>query len=554
MLLLASGRVVDISTARSKYHALKQHGPAANAGHRALYGLVDIIYRLRDDDGEPRRGWTEYDYIFSGHTLADIHQADDWNDDDIAELQRWAAQDTQRIRIETARRRLIDSQQQLSVKHNLSAQSLYSLLRQRIEVMALSRASAGQWQATLHNMQQAGIRQEEISWSGLPRFLSRQDAGTMLTKQHILDAINFDNIRLELSTEQIWGTNGGLNFKEVAQRMPHQVVYRAALKLDASCHCILRYVDNTFNYRVGVIKTLDHEHQMAMNRFWFALDPYGRAISNDSNRGLYFDNSDAAKNAANNHARHTIGLRSGSKFHTRFDHLTLYGGDNYREWIVSLPDYPRIFYGAHYMDHNVLAHIRTTTRHDSQGRKLLFIEEVQSDWHQHGHLHGYDNSCWGKIANAPFKKEWPALATKLMLIRASQNGYDGIAWPDGDIQETRYSQDLNAIKRHYDDEIPRALNRLGKAFDCRVERTGIETRDPWLNLVKTKNKWRVSDGQGKFETRNKYDSREEAMAVLHRHCKSIQLSVSAFFINDSLRRQIAEQGLPLFGETSFIKD
>jgi hypothetical protein len=336
--------------------------------------------------------------------------------------------------------------------------------------------------------------------------------------------------------------------------MPHQVVYRAALKLDDSCHCILRYVDATYNYRVGVIKNLSPAHHMAMNKFWFAFDPYGRAIVNKRNNSLYFDNSDAARSAADKHARHAMGLRCGVKFHTRFDHLTLFGGDNYREWIVSLPDYQRIFFGAHYFDHNVLLHIRTTTRHDNKGRKLLFIEEAQSDWHQNGHIHGYDNSYWGKVANAPFKKEWPALAVKLILIRACQNGFDGIAWPDGDIQETRYSQNLHAIRRHYDIEIPRALNRLGKAFSCSVARTEIQTRDPWLNLVKSKNKWRVSDGQGKFETRDKYHSREDAMTVLHRHCKSIQLAVSVFLVNEALRRQITQKGLPMFGETSFIED
>ncbi|MDH5425654.1 MAG: hypothetical protein OEY29_11725 [Gammaproteobacteria bacterium] len=549
MLLLASGRAVDISTARSKFNALRHKGPAPDAGHRALYVLVDVVYRLRDADGNIKRGWTEYDYTFSGYTLADIHLADDWSDEDKSELQSWIAQPAQKMRIETARRRLVDHQTQLSSKNNSSPQFLYSLLRQRIQALAMSRASASQWRATVNNMKQTGLREEEICWSGLSAFLLSQTDDCILSKDQILDAINFSDLGLSLSCEQIWGTNGGLGFKEVAHHMPHQAVYQAALKLDKSCHCILRYVDERFNYRVGVIKTLTYAHKMAMNKFWFALDPYGRAIVNNDAQALYFDNSDAAKSAADAHAKAYIDLRSGIKFNTHYDHLSLFGGEHYREWIVSLPDYPRIFFGAHYFDHNVLLHIRTTTRHDKQGNKLLFIEETQSDWHQNGHVHGYDNSYWGKIANAPFKKEWPALAVKLMLIRASQNGFDGIAWADGDIQETRYSQNLTAIKRHYDVEIPQSLNRLGRSFNSCVERTGIETREPWLNLVKSKNKWRVSDGKGKFETRNKYHSRDEAMSVIHRHCKNITLSVSVFFINASLRQQIAENGLPLFGET-----
>lgn len=304
--------------------------------------------------------------------------------------------------------------------------------------------------------------------------------------------------------------------------MPHQAVYRAALKLDNSCHCILRYVDDTYNYRVGAVKTLNYGHHMALNKYWFALDCYGRAITNKKNNSLYYNNSEDAKVAADQHARDHLNMHCGARFNTHYDHLTLFGGHRYREWIISLPDYPRTFFGAHYFDHNVLAHIRTTTRRDHKGRKLLFIEEVQSDWHQNGHTHGYDTSYWGKVANAPFKKEWAALATKLILIQASQNGFDGIAWAQGNIQETRYSQSLQAIKRHYDTEIPKALNRLGKTFLCGVEPAYINTRDPWLNLIKKNNKWRVSDGTGKFQTRDKYHSRDEAMMVLHRHCKNIR--------------------------------
>ena len=95
---------------------------------------------------------------------------------------------------------------------------------------------------------------------------------------------------------------------------------------------------------------------------------------------------------------------------------------------------------------------------------------------------------------------------------------------------------------------PKTLNRLGKSFSCVVDTVKIKTSDPWLNLVRKNNKWQVSDVTGKFQTRDKYHSRDEAMLVLHRHCKSINLTVNAFIINEKLRWQIAEKGLPLFGE------
>ena len=555
MLELPSGRVIGLSADRSKYHALRKPGVGPKSLHRKLYALVDILYRFHDEAGNPKRGWTEYDYEFSGYTLDTVRAAADWSESDKYALFTWLQEKEQYQLIETARRRLVDEQHSYSIKLYSSPRYLYSLLHQRLVDLSLQRASAAQWLATLNNFRQKGVREEEIHWSGLHRYLKALPEKQNIKKSHLLENINFKNLNLELSIEQVWGANGGLGFKETVQRMPHQAVYRAALKLDENCLCILRYVDNGCNYRVGVVKTLTADHDMALNKFWFVLDPYGRAVvntteqENNTNRHLFFTNSADAKLAANKHAREYFGMRSGANTHTHFDHLTLFGGYDYREWIVSLPEHQRIFFGAHFFDHNILAHIRTTTRTDKAGRKILFIEEVQSDWHQSGKRQGYNNNAWGKVANAPFKQEWPVLAIKLMLIHASQNGFAGIAWPQGEVQEKRYRRDLPGIKSYYDKLIPKAVNRLLKSFNCRIESTSIKTRDPWLGLQKKQDKWCVADGDGKFKTRAKYHHRDEAMAVIARHCREIELEVHAVFINHALRQHIEVEGLPLFGHT-----
>ncbi|CAO0822431.1 hypothetical protein DFAR_3060004 [Desulfarculales bacterium] len=48
-----------------------------------------------------------------------------------------------------------------------------------------------------------------------------------------------------------------------------------------------------------------------------------------------------------------------------------------------------VYASSHWSEPNVLAHIRFTTRIDAQGRKTLFIEEIQSDWHQEARKKGY---------------------------------------------------------------------------------------------------------------------------------------------------------------------
>lgn len=547
MLVLANDWVIDISVDRARYHALRR-GVGSDATHRQLYDVVDVVFRKRSSDGVIQSGWNEYDYDYSGHTAADIAKLSAWPEEAKSQFYEWLRQGQQVRKIDSARRRLEGCHHGISIKLNSSPQHLFSSLKRRLTKLPLNRASVAQWRATIQNLEKTGLKHEELQWSGVMAFLDRHDAEARLHKQVVLAAVDFSSTRVELATERVCSSDGELCFKEVAHKLPHQAVYRAALKVDDSCHCILRYVDEVYNYRVGVIKTLTYGHFMALNKYWFVLDSYGRAISNPEMPGRhFFANSESAMQAASAHAGQHLGFKGGVKFKTRYDHLTLYGGSDYREWLVTLPDHQRSFFGAHFYDHNVLAHVRTTARTDCVGRKLLFIEEMQSDWHQTGSQFGYDNNPWGSVANAPFKKSWVGLVCKLMLIRASQNGYDGIAWPHGEIQELRYAKDLASIKRRYDTELPKVLNRLGKTSADSVTTTWIETRDPWLNLFQSKDKWQVADCQGKFCTKLKY-SREQAMAIAERHSKVMDLQVPVFFISDAMRWRIAEQGLPIFGE------
>lgn len=126
---------------------------------------------------------------------------------------------------------------------------------------------------------------------------------------------------------------------------------------------------------------------------------------------------------------------------------------------------------------NIVAHTRLTDRTDQGGNDVLMIEEIQSDWHQKGRQYGYKNdqheyttedakkwfdirdTDWsemddetrqdyfkemldrrlsGRVAEAPFKKEWPMLAFKAALRHAVLNDYHKIAWTTGEQQADRY--------------------------------------------------------------------------------------------------------------------
>jgi hypothetical protein len=154
------------------------------------------------------------------------------------------------------------------------------------------------------------------------------------------------------------------------------------------------------------------------------------------------------------------------------------------------------FQSSHFDEPNVLAHTRYDDRTSADGKKTLFLEELQSDWHQKGKHEGYNNPAPAKlpdgiyispeqgqfqvvnregnpllsrlypsrdaamqaalthygegagnrgVPNAPFKSDWHELVLKRMLREAAEKGYDQLAWTTGDQQAARYD-----LSKHVD--------------------------------------------------------------------------------------------------------
>ena len=82
-----------------------------------------------------------------------------------------------------------------------------------------------------------------------------------------------------------------------------------------------------------------------------------------------------------------------AKYMTKWKDYSLEGGKNYREILFRIPDSSYTNYAMH--GHwegrmGVLAHARIQDM-DTPNGKMLFIDEIQSDWHNQGHKEGYRN-------------------------------------------------------------------------------------------------------------------------------------------------------------------
>lgn len=151
--------------------------------------------------------------------------------------------------------------------------------------------------------------------------------------------------------------------------------------------------------------------------------------------------------------------------------LTLPGGENYREMLIKAPEAKDLFKGvsSHFGgERGILASMRLKDRMTPEGKKLLHLEELQSDWHQKGREHGYidPDEIWNitkkmirnepltqeennnyvssqyggpKVPDAPFKKNWEEMALKRLIHHAAEKGYHGIVVTPGHEQADRYS-------------------------------------------------------------------------------------------------------------------
>jgi hypothetical protein len=540
MPVLPSGRFIEIMSERARYHAVRLRlRVTQSTPHKHLYPLVDILMECPqgNKDGGSAFG-------FSGYTLSQMNRLDEWEECDRRFFLDWIREPTQVRTIEQARHRLLVENFVPKEQVYPYPLRLYSLLRERLQSLPMRRAPVGQWQRTLLNMKRGGIRREELDWSGVMAFLARRPAEQLLDKQAVLEAIDFSAIQPRLSNELECDQGCHLPFQEVAHKIEGYRLQLAGYAVGDEDVGVVRYCSVNPNYRVGRIWTRGCALQTPEQSCWFALGPYGQALAHPEDKSrLLFKSSQEARQAADRHALRSHRLRCDLKYRSPYEYMSLHGGEEYREWLVTLPDYHRSHFTGHYYERNILLHIRSKVRRTDNGSRVLFIEELQSDWHQAVARRGL--RCG--IPVAPFRKEWACLALKLMLLHVVERGLDGIAWADYGVHELRYDKAMMPLRRLYDQDLPRFLNRLAKPWRAEVGEGEFTTRHPWLHAVRSRECWKVEGGAGKFITRARYD-KQQALALIERHSKAVTLSLPMLILPEEMRRHIAEHGLPLFGE------
>lgn len=371
-----------------------------------------------------------------------------------------------------------------------SQQWYYSALTRTIDEKMPNRATPEQ----IHGMMTGRVKADELKWTGFDEWLNEQTGP--VTKEDVQNFLRENEVQV----------------KEVVKGAPEN--------------------------KYDIVRNQEESDYAGEDRYDLVLKSNGRV----SFTGNYDEAVIAMKN---DNASQTGGKTP------QYAQYTTPGGNNYRELLLTLPDQTSIttkamydsisqkMYGVPYDqlnskaparanavrvkaeelknenyhsphwdwdEINVLTHTRFSDFIDADGKRVMMIDEIQSDWHQAGREKGYSDSPspykttdqksieegWGyngdsvefpttteaiqtlvdkfglsrseaikfvdetnelsnvssaRVPAAPFSKTWEELTIKRIIRWASENKYDRVAWTTGEQQAARYalSKQVDAI-------------------------------------------------------------------------------------------------------------
>lgn len=272
-----------------------------------------------------------------------------------------------------------------NILYQNQAPTFYSALEKQITDLPQGKGSPEQWAGIIKNLTQKGVKQEELDWTGIENWIKEQKGS--VSKEQILDYLKANKIEVK---EVVKGQ--GLSEKAIEEWLDGS---EAAVRYDKK------------------------------GDYWRAS--YGGVDIKEN-----FDSEEEAQRALREEAINQIEQYQEDEDKTEFSKYTLAGGKNYRELLMTLPEKPEktvsiidndgnvikkfdtyeegykyintkefnefakssgkqfslkekkdaTYKSPHYEEPNILAHIRFNERKDQDGKKVMFVEELQSDWMQ----------------------------------------------------------------------------------------------------------------------------------------------------------------------------
>lgn len=430
---------------------------------------------------------------FTGKTVAE------WADDfrrngspDLERFEKW---------VESLFSRLLSGFSKRPRKPNnhfsleLAKPPLVPALPSMVRKLGLKRASAGQWAATLHAMIGKGAKPEELQESGVLVRLNNFPADAVLTQGQVLGLIDFRHAVPKLVCESRFGFATKAGWNECCRLVPEKEFRKRGLWGSAANgnRYVIRFRHRALGW--SIVRCRYNDLFTPRHDWWLVLDDKGKAIPQPDSR---FDTLEDVIGFAEDSINQRFSRMGGNHAMAKWERFSLPGGEGYREVLLQIDDWAYGYAPRHYRTRNVLVHVRTSVRETGCGRRVLFLDEVQSDWHADLCAAAKGTLPRGKMKpppEAPFRKDWPSLSLKLMLWWAQRQRLDGLAWSTAGIQAARW-RGYGPPDTLYRSVLPDAARALAKALGLESGNAAMTVRSGSRRVASVDSGWIVCNGAG----------------------------------------------------------
>lgn len=234
------------------------------------------------------------------------------------------------------------------------APTFYSQMGKVIDDIKMEKIGAA---SIVNFLKGKGIKNEEIKWSGIEAFLEGKKSVTKAELQEFVAGSMLQIVEEPIGES---GTDKKELWDNFRKQMDSVLPWLSHEEIDDMC--------------------FDDNGDFSAEKFKDELQAY---VDDESISEMQYE--EAVEYAEEMEE----GLKSGG---TRWGQYKLDGGSNYRELVFKLPNssYSNNAMRVHWGDDagGILVHARVQD-FDVDGKTMLFIEELQSDWHNEGHSKGY---------------------------------------------------------------------------------------------------------------------------------------------------------------------
>jgi hypothetical protein len=425
---------------------------------------------------------------------------------------------------------------------DLGSPTWASPLLDRLRQRGPARATAADWIKFILASSEHGIGKDEIQFSGVTHALRQQYRDhESLTRREVLATAALEPVKPRLQVMVDDSFNPSDEWAEIATRIePKQYVKHGVFGTWPGSRYTKRYRHRSLGWSVVLARHVDLMHPVG--KWWLVLDAKGRRAAEQPEYGF----ADAPSAIA--HASHLMRQqfrRGGRERHApRWKRYSLDGLGPYLESLITLPQWPADYFSpVHFPGvRNLLLHLRTNVCSADDGRRVLFLDEVQSDWHASvaKHRDGPDDEAGRTEADVPFAREWPLLALKFALWRAGKDGLDGVAWSTPDLHMHRW-RGRNPPTEVYRRGLPDAAGRIARVLSLRQTHASLLRRRVREDGRPNRG-WRVLNADGQPMC-GAFTSREQADHFADITCAADRLEVPVLWLQPGRRYD----HMPLFG-------